>query len=399
LVKKLLPRRPSTKKSVVRKPPTKKPLPHLSPTKKPVVFKPPAKKPLPRRPPAKKPVVLKPPAKKPLFRRPLAKKPVTLKPPAKKPPPVKRKTASKKPRLRKPAFKKPLPSKRKPAPKKPLPSKRKPALKKLLPSKRKPAFKKPLPSKRKPAPKKRLPSRRKPTLKKPLPSKRKPTLKKPLPSKRKPTLKKPLPSKRKPAAKKPASKRKIRRQYPTFIEQANAAELLALQKLAKMQDTIAIIEPEIDAGLKSMINADGTMDVELRLRNLPELWRTYDGQPSLGSALSEAVRVMGAFPRQPAMGGAFWVSFGVRFGPKNEAEVEMMAKFYKRFRGLFQVGAYHTTASALPAILNNAASIRSLVENIWEKRDLPPAQVLVRIVWTPDGQRPGRFQGEGGSAK
>ena len=339
LVKKLLPRRPSTKKSVVRKPPTKKPLPHLSPTKKPVVFKPPAKKPLPRRPPAKKPVVLKPPAKKPLFRRPLAKKPVTLKPPAKKPPPVKRKTASKKPRLRKPAFKKPLPSKRKPAPKKPLPSKRKP------------------------------------------------------------TLKKPLPSKRKPAAKKPASKRKIRRQYPTFIEQANAAELLALQKLAKMQDTIAIIEPEIDAGLKSMINADGTMDVELRLRNLPELWRTYDGQPSLGSALSEAVRVMGAFPRQPAMGGAFWVSFGVRFGPKNEAEVEMMAKFYKRFRGLFQVGAYHTTASALPAILNNAASIRSLVENIWEKRDLPPAQVLVRIVWTPDGQRPGRFQGEGGSAK
>jgi len=209
-----------------------------------------------------------------------------------------------------------------------------------------------------------------------------------------------LPAKKPVVRKQPAKRKKHpRHQYPTFISKALAAETLALEKLTSLQDTIIVLEPELDASLKSFINANGTADVELRLRNLPDLWRTFDGQPALGSALSEAVRVMGAFPRQPAMGGAFWVSFGVRFGPKNEFEVEMMAKFYKRFRGLFQVGAYHTTASALPAILNNAASVRSLVENIWEKRDLPPAQVLVRIVWTPDGQRPGRFQGEGGSAK
>ena len=97
------------------------------------------------------------------------------------------------------------------------------------------------------------------------------------------------------------------------------------------------------------------------------------------------------------MGGAFWVSFGLRFGPKNQHEVEEMAKFYKRFRGLFQVGAHHATAQTLSAILTNALTVRYLVERVWVKRDLPPAQLLVRFVWTPDGVRPGRFAGEEGS--
>jgi hypothetical protein len=116
-------------------------------------------------------------------------------------------------------------------------------------------------------------------------------------------------------------------------------------------------------------------------------------------ALSEASIAMGAFPRKPDMGGAFWVSFGLRFGPKDENELAQLASFYKRFRGLFQIGAYHTTAQALPAILNNALAVRMLVQRVWEKRDLPPVQILARIVWTPDGQRPGRFKGEGGSEK
>ena len=96
------------------------------------------------------------------------------------------------------------------------------------------------------------------------------------------------------------------------------------------------------------------------------------------------------------MGGAFWISCGLRFGPKSEAEVEEMAKFYKRFRGLFQVGSYPTTAQALPAILNNVLAIRYLIERVWARRELPPAQLLVRIVWTPTNVKPGRFAGEEG---
>ena len=183
------------------------------------------------------------------------------------------------------------------------------------------------------------------------------------------------------------------------MAQANAAEFMSLTKLGTMQDTLEIIEPGLDMGLKSFINADGTVDIELRLRNLPDEWRTPEGMPALVGALSEAIRAMGAFPRYPGFGGAFWVSFGLRFGPKDESEIAQMASFYKRHRGLLQVAAYHTPASAVPAILNNAVVIRSLVESIWEKRNLPPLQILARIVWTPDGKRPGRFAGEGGSAK
>jgi hypothetical protein len=154
-------------------------------------------------------------------------------------------------------------------------------------------------------------------------------------------------------------------------------------------------EPELDMDAKSFINRDSTVDGELRLRNLPDEWRSVEGMPYLVASLSEGIRAVGALPRR--LRGGFWISFGLRFGPKDQGEVEEMAKFYKRFRGLFQVGAYHTSAESVPAILNNALAVRDLVERVMAKRDLPPAQLLVRIVWTPDGKRPGRFAGEEGS--
>jgi len=148
--------------------------------------------------------------------------------------------------------------------------------------------------------------------------------------------------------------------------------------------------------VKAFTNTDATVDGELRMRNLPREWRVVRGLPLVMATLSEAVRAMGAFPVKPQMGGAFWVSFGVRFGPKNQREIEQMAKLYKRFRGLLQVGAHHATAQNLSAILNNAMTVRMLIERLWQKRDLPPVQLLVRVVWTPTNERPGRFKGEEG---
>ena len=397
---------PAKKKSITNK--------QLS--RKPLIKKQPTKKPLPRkRLPSKQ-----------TTKKPLAKKQLPSKQTTKKPLPLTKKQRPSKQLTKKPLAKKQLPSKQLtkkqlPLTKKQLPSKqptKKPLAKKQLPSKQPtkkplPLTKKQLPSKqptKKPFAKKQLPSKQ-PT-KKPLPSKQ-PT-KKPLPRKslsRKPLTKKPLPHKlsskkqahkKQPSRKRPPPKliaQKIKHQYPTFMAQANAAEFMSLTKLGTMQDTLEIIEPGLDMGLKSFINADGTVDIELRLRNLPDEWRTPEGMPALVGALSEAIRAMGAFPRYPGFGGAFWVSFGLRFGPKDESEIAQMASFYKRHRGLLQVAAYHTPASAVPAILNNAVVIRSLVESIWEKRNLPPLQILARIVWTPDGKRPGRFAGEGGSAK
>ena len=429
---------PAKKKSITNKQLSRKPLIKKQPTKKPLPRKPLTKKPRPRKPPTKKPLPRKRwPSKQPT-KKPLAKKQLPSKQTTKKPLPLTKKQRPSKQPTKKPLAKKQLPSKQLPLTKKQLPSKqptKKPLAKKQLPSKqptkkplpltkkqlpskqptKKPFAKKQLPSKqptKKPLPltKKQLPSKQ-PT-KKPLPSKQ-PT-KKPLPRKslsRKPLTKKPLPRKlsskkqahkKQPSRKRPPPKliaQKIKHQYPTFMAQANAAEFMSLTKLGTMQDTLEIIEPGLDMGLKSFINADGTVDIELRLRNLPDEWRTPEGMPALVGALSEAIRAMGAFPRYPGFGGAFWVSFGLRFGPKDESEIAQMASFYKRHRGLLQVAAYHTPASAVPAILNNAVVIRSLVESIWEKRNLPPLQILARIVWTPDGKRPGRFAGEGGSAK
>jgi len=178
---------------------------------------------------------------------------------------------------------------------------------------------------------------------------------------------------------------------------ATIAETHIVDKLGVMLEALTFQEPGLDMSVKSFINADGTVDGELRLRELPDQWRTVDGMPDLVAALSEAVRAMGAFARGGPEGGAYWISYGFRFGPKNMREIEELAKYYKRFRGLFQVGLHHTTAESLGAILNNAMTVRSLVESLWHKRDLPPAQLLIRVVWTPDGVRPGRFAGEEGS--
>ena len=375
---------PAKKKSITNKQLSRKPFIKKQPTKKPLPRKPLTKKPRPRKPPTKKPLPRKRwPSKQPT-KKPLAKKQLPSKQTTKKPLPLTKKQRPSKQPTKKPLAKKQLPSKQ-------LTKKQLPLTKKQLPSKqptKKPFAKKQLPSKqptKKPLPRKSLP--RKPLTKKPLPRR--------LPSKKQ-AHKKP-PSRKLPTPKLIAQK--IKHQYPTFMAQANAAEFMSLTKLGTMQDTLEIIEPGLDMGLKSFINADGTVDIELRLRNLPDEWRTPEGMPALVGALSEAIRAMGAFPRYPGFGGAFWVSFGLRFGPKDESEIAQMASFYKRHRGLLQVAAYHTPASAVPAILNNAVVIRSLVESIWEKRNLPPLQILARIVWTPDGKRPGRFAGEGGSAK
>ena len=183
------------------------------------------------------------------------------------------------------------------------------------------------------------------------------------------------------------------------MRRASAAEELILDKLWRLRDNLDFLERGLDMSAKSFTNADGTVDGELRLRNLPDEWRTVAGMPALVATLSEAIRGMGAFPKAPPMGGTFWVSFGLRFGPKNHREIEEMAKFYKRFRGLLQIGAHYATAQALSAILTNALAIRMLVERVWASRDLPPAQLLVRFFWTPGDDRPARFKGEEGATK
>lgn len=240
----------------------------------------------------------------------------------------------------------------------------------------------------------------------PLPRKKKgakpPVKAAPLPRKKKrakpPTKAAPLPrKKRKPAKAHPPRKRKHR--YPSFMASAVKAETMIQEKLVTMGVLIRLTEPGIRIPVKTFINADSTVDGELRISELPDEWRTIEGLPGIIAALSEAIRGAGAFPAKPEIGGAFWISFGLRFGPKNMDEIMEMAKEYKRFRGLLQVGAHHTTAQSLAAMLNNALALRMFIDRVWAKRSLPPIQLLVRFVWTPTKTNPGRFSGEEGSTK
>ncbi len=50
-------------------------------------------------------------------------------------------------------------------------------------------------------------------------------------------------------------------------------------------------------------------------------------------------------------------------------------------------------------IANAIVAFEMIVKSLMDKRDIPPAVVFVRYTWTPDGSRPGRYEGEKGGGK
>jgi len=158
--------------------------------------------------------------------------------------------------------------------------------------------------------------------------------------------------------------------------------------------------PTLELGLKTFINADGSVDGELRLSNLPESWRdgSEEGAVAIEEFLARMLREVGTLAGL-GTGDAFWISIGVRFGPQNDSELGDLAELYKRFRGLLQVAAHATEASYLSGMMNNVLSIGVIIKNLIEKRGLPPTVIFIRFTWTPDGVRPSRYEGERGEGR
>ena len=361
-------RKPVKKAPVKAKPPLRKPVKKAPVTAKPPLRKLTRKPPVKAKPPLKKPT-RKPPVKaKPPLRKPVKKAPVKAKPPLRKPtrkPPVKAK-----PPLRKPTRK--APAKAKPPLRKPI---RKP------PVKAKPPLRKPT---RKPPVKAKPPVRKRKPAKAPVPV--------PVKKKRRKGRKKFYRDEHGHFIEKPAP------ESPLVAERSIAAESLMQARLMELLDLVSLVEPGLDMSVQTMANEDGTVDGELRISNLPGDWREPGGAAMMAAVLSSAFRTWDLFPAKPPMGGAYWVTFGVRFGPQNEAEVGELAELYKRFRGLFQVGTYPTPAwisgSIQVALTTDNTSLKSMVRSIVEKRGYPPSVLLVRFVWTPDSSRPGHYKGE-----
>ena len=216
---------------------------------------------------------------------------------------------------------------------------------------------------------------------------------------------------------KPARKRRRRRPrgpVPPLPAGAKAAEDLMLSKLDEAAGLVTMMFPSTSLAIKSAINSDWTVDGELRVDSLPDELRTMDGMLEIISLLSEAFRAFHPFPQVPDMGGKFWVSFGVRFGPNNETEIGKLADLYKKFRGLFQTGTYPSFAWNLASIQSSIAlGLKIIFEGVANRMGVPPSTLLIRFVWTPgprklwrdiprnqqSKQRPGHWEGEGGKGR
>jgi hypothetical protein len=199
---------------------------------------------------------------------------------------------------------------------------------------------------------------------------------------------------RKPPAPRPPRKPEL----PLIAERSRAAEVDMQVRLIHLQDSIILLEAGLDMAVQTMVNRDGTVDGELTIRNLPDEWRDARTMGRLVATLSSALRTFEPFAAHPKMGGGFWCSFGVRFGPQNEAEIGEMYNLYKRHRGLFQIGTYPTpawgTGALQVALVGNNVGLRAMLDSLMKKRGLPPSVVMIRFIWTPDGQRPGHYKGE-----
>jgi len=173
-----------------------------------------------------------------------------------------------------------------------------------------------------------------------------------------------------------------------------------LPKLTSLMDVLSSMVAGVDVAVKAFINADGTVDGELKVADLPEDFRSEEGAAEVTSLLSEIFRAFRPFPASPSMGGRFWVSFAMRFGPQNESEMGKLAELYKKHRGLFQVETYPAAAwHPTPIQLALTTGLKTIVEGVMTKQGFPPSVVLIRFTWTPDGQRPRRLPGTGGGGK
>jgi hypothetical protein len=167
------------------------------------------------------------------------------------------------------------------------------------------------------------------------------------------------------------------------------------EHLGTLLEAIHAAIPGMDVGLKTFINADGSVDGEVRMGGLPEDWRVPDGLVFLKEFLSTLLRQAGDLVPGDE-GGSYWISIGVRFGPSNESEIGELAELYKRHRGLFQVASYALDAGIASAAQNAVVAIGDIIKSIMEKRGMPPTVIFIRYTWTPDGTRPHRYAGESG---
>ena len=121
----------------------------------------------------------------------------------------------------------------------------------------------------------------------------------------------------------------------------------------------------IDGGYRTFKNADGSIDSELSIRNLPRGYTAFDAFIDLETAF---VSVPGT-----------WVSTAVRLDTIDIAKSPLDVRI-----GMLQVDAHQAL---------NFIRGRDIVDRLKERQFHKPIQVVIRVHWNPSHKRPIRETG------
>jgi hypothetical protein len=181
---------------------------------------------------------------------------------------------------------------------------------------------------------------------------------------------------------------------------ANEADTKMQFALLDLRKLLESLIPSIEISITTFQNVDGSVDGQLTLDNLPPKWKKPSALVEMIAFFSNAFKGFKPLESELSFGGRYWISWGARFGPKSDEELDFLIESYKRHRGLFQIGTYPMPAWHRSTIQQSLAiGLRFMVEGMQEKHDMSLASLLIRFIWMPNDIRPGRFANEGGQGK
>lgn len=152
---------------------------------------------------------------------------------------------------------------------------------------------------------------------------------------------------------------------------ANEFEKKAIRSLENVRDAIQGIEEKdrmkfkgnVVGRVKSFINQDGSVDVELVVESIPSTL-------SVNKLLTAIERHLDGIE------DAYYQT-GVRYKPRDGEP------FYTKFGGLSQAESYYHGSH-----VDSLATGKKINLNMIEKHRRKPQQVFIRIHWSPDGKHP-----------
>lgn len=127
----------------------------------------------------------------------------------------------------------------------------------------------------------------------------------------------------------------------------------------------------IDGDIRREINADNSVDWELRLA-IPKGVNVKEVTTDLGSVLKPELNA--------------WMAIGARFKDDKRMTPERRAE-YDRFRAWLQVHAHYQRMTK-GKIATNIVAVQKILESMRKNKRRKPEQIFVRVHWNLSGEKP-----------